>query len=84
MDDPGTSGTWEEMFAGYVRGKQAGPLTCPVCAATNTFEPKGTIGGHMADDATRPEFQFGYAACSNCGYSIFFDAAVTGFWFHHP
>jgi hypothetical protein len=37
----------------------------------------------MADDVRRPEFQFGYAACSNCGYSIFFDAAVTELWFEH-
>src|SRR5215212_11026031 len=83
MDDPGTSGTWEEAFASHLRDKQAGPLTCPVCAQTNSFEPKGTIGGSMADDVRRPEFQFGYAACSNCGYSIFFDAAVTELWFEH-
>jgi len=83
MDDPGMSGSWEEMFAGHLREKQAGPLTCPICAQTNSFEPKGTIGGHMADNVARPEFQFGYAACGNCGYSIFFDASVTRLWFEH-
>ena len=84
MADPGTSGNWEEMFAGYLRGKQAGPLACPVCAQTNSFDPIGTIGGQMADDVNRPEFQFGYLACRNCGYSIFFDARVTELWFVHP
>jgi predicted nucleic-acid-binding Zn-ribbon protein len=83
MEDPGTSGNWEEMFAGHLREKQAGPLTCPICAQTNSFKPKGTIGGYMADNVARPEFQFGYAACGNCGYSIFFDASVTGLWFEH-
>jgi hypothetical protein len=37
----------------------------------------------MADEVARPEFQFGYAASGNCGYSIFFDASVTGLWFEH-
>jgi hypothetical protein len=37
----------------------------------------------MADEVARPEFQFGYAACGNCGYSISFDASVTGLWFEH-
>ena len=83
MGDPGTSGSWEEMFASHLRKKQAGPLVCPICGQTNSFEPKGTIGGQMADDVARLEFQFGYAACGNCGYSIFFDAAVTRLWFHH-
>lgn len=77
MEDPGMSGDWDEMLASHLREKQAGPLTCPICTRTNSFEPKGTIGGQMADDAARPEYQFGYAACGNCGYSIFFDAGVT-------
>jgi transposase-like protein len=66
MDDTGTSSTWEERFANHLREKQAGPLVCPICTATRSFEPKGLIG------------EFGYAACSNCGYSIFFDGNVTG------
>lgn len=82
-EDPGTSGTWDEMLASHIRDKQSAPLACPVCGRTNTFEPKGTIGGRMADDVLQPECQFGYAACSNCGYSIFFDAKVTGLWFEH-
>ena len=38
----------------------------------------------MADDILAPEYQFGYAACTNCGYTIFFDAKVTGIWFENP
>jgi hypothetical protein len=37
-------------------------LTCPICAQTDSFEAKGTIGVQMADDVAHPEFQFGYAA----------------------
>jgi hypothetical protein len=66
MDDPATSGIREERFANHLSEKQAGPLVCPICTATRSFEPKGLIGA------------FGYAACSNCGYSIFFDANVIG------
>ena len=69
MDDPGTRSTWEERFANHLREKQAGPLVCPICTATRSFEPRGAVG------------EFGYAACSNCGYSIFFDATVTGLRF---
>jgi hypothetical protein len=66
MDDPATSSTWEERFANHLAEKQAGTLVCPICTATRSFEPKGAIGA------------FGYAACSNCGYSIFFDANMIG------
>lgn len=83
VEDPGMGGTWEEMFVAHIRDKQAGSLSCPICGQTNSFEPVGTIGGSMADDVARPEFQFGYAACTNCGYSIFFDAKTTGLWFEH-
>jgi len=38
----------------------------------------------MADDIRAPAYQFGYAACTNCGYTIFFDAKVTGLWFENP
>jgi hypothetical protein len=69
MGDPGTSSTWEERFTNHLREKQAGPLVCLICTATRSFEPKGAVG------------EFGYAACSNCGYSIFFDANVTGLKF---
>lgn len=77
-EDPGTGGDWEEMFASHLREKQVGPLSCPICGQTSTFEPKGTIDGTPIDDVQRPRCQFGYAACSNCGYCIFFDAEVTG------
>ena len=66
MDNPATSDVWQERFASHLREKQAGPLVCPICNASRSFEPKGAIG------------KFGYAACSNCGYSIFFDADVPG------
>ena len=66
MDEMGMSSIWEERFANHLREKQAGPLVCPICTATRSFEPKGAVGA------------FGYAACSNCGYSIFFDATMTG------
>ena len=66
MDDLGASGTWEKRFSSHLREKQAGPLVCPICNASRSFEPMGAIG------------EFGYAACSNCGYSIFFDANVIG------
>jgi hypothetical protein len=66
MDNTGTSSTFEERIANHLREKQASPLVCPICTATRSFEPKGAVG------------EFGYAACSNCGYSIFFDASVAG------
>ncbi len=80
-EDIGHSGSWEDMLSSHIRDKQAGPLACPICSAVNSFEPKGTIGGRMADDILQAEYQFGYAACNNCGYSIFFDAKITDLWF---
>ena len=33
----------DERFSGYLESKQAGPLSCPICGQTNTFEPKGSL-----------------------------------------
>jgi predicted nucleic-acid-binding Zn-ribbon protein len=38
----------------------------------------------MVDDVEEPTAQFGYARCGNCGYSMFFDAAITELWFIDP
>ena len=66
--------------------KKAGPLVCPICKATESFEAKGVSSRPLsdplpptdlpasADTLTSAEPQFNYAACTNCGYSIFFEA----------
>ncbi len=77
MDDPGTGGTWDEMFESWVRSKQEGPLVCPVCARRGSFTPGGTVGAVLVDDVARPTAQFGYAYCENCGYTMFFNADVS-------
>ena len=55
-------------LATHLNSKKAGPLVCPICKATESFEAKGTPAGPRSDP------QFNYATCTNCGYSIFFDA----------
>ena len=45
MDDPGTSGTWEEMLASHLREKQAGPLVCPVCTQNQQLRPERNYRG---------------------------------------
>ena len=69
----------DEGFRAYLESKQAGPLSCPRCGQTNTFEPKGSLAATRAYPSVSPTPQFNYAACTNCGYSIFFDAQTTGF-----
>jgi predicted nucleic-acid-binding Zn-ribbon protein len=80
---PGTSGisqdfnegvTMDERFSGYLESKQAGALSCPICGQTNTFESRGNVAATRAYPSVSPTPQFNYAACTNCGYSIFFDA----------
>jgi predicted nucleic-acid-binding Zn-ribbon protein len=71
--------TMDEGFSGYLQSKQAGPLSCPICGQTNTFEPRGSLAATRAYPSVSPAPQFNYAACTNCGYSIFFDAQTTGF-----
>lgn len=53
-------------LATHLNSKKAGPLVCPVCNATESLEAKGTMA----------EPRFAYATCTNCGYSIFFDAGA--------
>src|SRR5215216_2563286 len=64
-------------LATHLNSKKAGPLVCPICKATESFEAKGTLSGPPSDalDSTGPRFD--YATCTNCGYSIFFDSAAT-------
>jgi predicted nucleic-acid-binding Zn-ribbon protein len=69
----------DERFSGYLERKQAGPLSCPICGVANSFEPRGSVAQTRAYPAVSPAPQFNYAACTNCGYSIFFDAETTGF-----
>jgi len=69
----------DERFSSYLESKQAGPLSCPICGATNAFVPKGSAAATRAYPSVSPAPQFNYATCTNCGYSIFFDAETTGF-----
>ena len=68
-----------ERFSGYLESKQAGPLSCPISRQTNPFEPRGSLAATRAYPSASPTPQFNYAASTNCGYSIFFDAQTTGF-----
>ncbi len=74
-------------FAAHLNSKQAGPLVCPICNATESFEAKGALvgppSGPLSTDLPMPtepltstDPQFNYAACTNCGYSIFFDTEI--------
>ena len=69
-------------FAAHLNSKKAGPLVCPICKATESFEARGTLAGSSSDPLTSsgpptsPESQFNYATCTNCGYSIFFDTGA--------
>jgi predicted nucleic-acid-binding Zn-ribbon protein len=78
MDD--TSGY--ASLAAHLNSKKAGPLVCPICKVTESFEAKGTLGGPHSDPLPSTDLPasaepgFGYAACTNCGYSIFFDAGA--------
>jgi predicted nucleic-acid-binding Zn-ribbon protein len=61
-------------FSSHLEAKKAGPLVCPICNQTNTILPKGApIGETSGEPVIESEPQFAYAACTNCGYSIFFD-----------
>ena len=63
-------------FATHLNSKKGGPLVCPICNATESFEAKGTLVGPPSGPlSTYP--QFNYAACTNCGYSIFFDTGIV-------
>ena len=76
-------------LATHLNAKKAGPLVCPICKATESFEAKGTLAGPSSESPSGPrpptdlaasaeplasaEPRFGYAACANCGYAIFFE-----------
>jgi hypothetical protein len=51
--------------------------------ATESFEAKGAQVGPPSDPLTPTDFptsadpRFNYATCTNCGYSIFFDAEIS-------
>jgi hypothetical protein len=70
-------------LATHLNSKKAGPLVCPICNATESFEAKGTLSGPPSDPLAPPDLpapaepRFNYAACTNCGYSIFFDAETS-------
>jgi predicted nucleic-acid-binding Zn-ribbon protein len=62
------------LFSSHLEVKKAGALVCPICNQTNTIVPKGApIGEPSGEPVIESEPQFAYAACTNCGYSIFFD-----------
>jgi len=62
------------LFSSHLEVKKAGPLVCPICNRTDTIVPKGApIGEFSGEPVIEREPQFAYAACTNCGYSIFFD-----------
>ncbi len=75
-------------FATHLNSKKAGPLVCPICKATESFEAKSALVETRSDPLTSTDLptsadplsstdpQFNYAACTNCGYSIFFDTGV--------
>jgi hypothetical protein len=76
-------------LATHLNSKKAGPLVCPICKASESFEAKGTSEGPPSGPRSGPlpatdlsasaeplasaEPRFGYAACTNCGYAIFFE-----------
>src|SRR5918994_7827948 len=63
-----------DLFSSHLEAKKAGPLVCPICSQTNTIVPKGApIGEPSGEPVIESEPQYAYAACTNCGYSIFFD-----------
>ena len=81
MDD--TNG--RARLAAHLNSKKAGPLVCPICKATESFEAKGAAAGPRSDPLASTDVaasaepltsidpQFTPATCTNCGYSIFFD-----------
>ena len=63
-------------FAAHLNSKKAGPLVCPICKATESFEARGDAA-RSADPLTSIDPQFARATCTNCGYSIFFDTGAV-------
>jgi len=69
----------DEGFSAYLESKQAGPLSCPICGQTNTFEPRGNLAATRAYPLCilSPSIQL------RCMHQLrilyFFDAQTTGF-----
>jgi predicted nucleic-acid-binding Zn-ribbon protein len=63
VDDTNMTARW----AAHLNSKKAGPLVCPICKASESFEAKGDAAGPLSDP------RFTHATCTECGYSIFFD-----------
>jgi predicted nucleic-acid-binding Zn-ribbon protein len=76
-------------FATHLNNKKAGPLGCPICNATESFEAKGALSGPSPDPLAPTDLdvpvdvptptnpRFNYASCTDCGYSIFFDTEAS-------
>src|SRR5215216_4508183 len=63
-----------DLFSSHLEAKKSGPLVCPICNQPNTIVAKGApIGESSGEPIIESEPQYAYAACTNCGYSIFFD-----------
>ena len=72
-------------LAAHLNSKKAGPLVCPICKATESFEAKGATAGPRSDSLASTDVaasaepltsigpRFTHATCTECGYSIFFD-----------
>ena len=72
-------------LAAHLNSKKAGPLVCPICKATESFEARGAAAGPRSDPLAATDVaasaepltsidpQFAHATCTECGYSIFFD-----------
>ena len=73
MDDTGRYA----RFATHLNSKKAGPLVCPICNATESFEAKGALVGPPSDLPAPTDPRFNYATCTNCGCSIFFDTEIS-------
>ena len=67
----------QARLATHLDTKKAGPLVCPICKATESFEPRDTLTGPPSDPLSSTGPRFDYATCTNCGYSMFFDAEAT-------
>jgi hypothetical protein len=72
-------------LAVHLNSKKAGPLVCPICKATESFEARGDAAGPPSDPLASTDVaasaepltsidpRFAHATCTECGYSIFFD-----------
>ena len=62
------------LFSSHLEVKKAGPLVCAITSQSKKILAKGApIAEPSGEPVIESEPQFAYAACTNCGYSIFFD-----------